>query len=316
MSHDRRLIDSIKANFARKSLAQLQVVAGETDRERWSLHAVTAANEVLHDRAERRALEPDAPEADEEPSEFIYEPDAVELGVLAGLLMGFVVVPYLRRVEAPDLPVPFGHNVAWLCLSTSDTAAVASALGLSDGRAWKRVLAETPWGPGVEAAHQQAGEVYVTPPVGDWTLAVGAALFQSPERTATVLRPLLERLSLRFGEVQYFANHTDIGLNVWGRAERGRLVRGYSWLGARGVTLWDEGEPTEEELGLGFRFGVGQPPRVESGDAGDLAPFPDDGVLQLAYLWSIDPTSLDQEFKEPGSGLLGSLTPTVPAPRR
>ncbi len=307
MSHDLRLIDAIKANFARKSVAQLREIAGETDRDRWSPDAVAAANEVLQDRLAGRALEPDAPEADEEPSEFIYEPDAVELGVLAGLLMGVVIVPYRRRVEAPDLPVPFGRKMAWLSLATTDTAAVAAALPLRDAT-------EATWGDGVEAAH--AGAVYVTPPVGEWTLVAGTPLFQTPETAEGIVRPLLERLSRQFGEVQYFCHHDGVGLSVWARALEGRLLRGYGWLGARNLTLWEAGTATDEEAALGFRFDPGQPPQVEEGETGDLAPFPEDGVLQLAHLWSIDPTSLDEYLKEPGSGLLGTLTPAATAPRR
>jgi hypothetical protein len=267
-------------------------------RGRWSAEATVAAQEVLQDRLAGRAQEPQNPEEDE-PPEIHYEPDEVALGVLAGLLTGYLVIPYYRIVEDPDLPVPFGRQMAWLSLDTTDTAAVARALGLREAR-------EATWGVGIEAAHR--GSVYVSPPVADWTLAVCTALFQTPEGLATTLKPVLENLSRQFKDVQYFCNHRDIGMYAWARARQGRLVRGYGWLGARGVTLWDEGAPTKEERGLGFRCGTGQPPTVELADTNELAPLTEDCVLELASLWSIDPTTLDGEYKVPVLGSLGSIT--------
>ena len=40
----------------------------------------------------------------------------------------------------------------------------------------------------------------------------------------------------------------------------------------------------------------------------DVISVPDEGcVMQLASLWSIDPTTLDEQFKEPRMGLLGTV---------
>jgi hypothetical protein len=39
----------------------------------------------------------------------------------------------------------------------------------------------------------------------------------------------------------------------------------------------------------------------------DLMPPDEGGVMQLASLWSIDPTTLDEQFKEPEKGLLGKV---------
>jgi hypothetical protein len=297
MSHDRQLIDAIKIHFARRSTAQLQAIAGGKDGDRWSPEAAVAAREVLQDRLTGLAQEPQMPEEDDLP-EYHYEPEHGELAVLAGLFTGFIVIPYYRRSERPDLPVPFGRKMAWLAMETTDTDAAATVLGL-------RQATHASWGQGIEAAHH--GSVFVTPPVGDWTLAVGTPLFQAPDRTAAAVKPLLEQLGRQFKDVQYFCNHRDIELHVWALARRGRLVRGYGWLGAQGRMLWEEGTPTKEERDLGFRFGAGQPPQVDQGDGKDLVPFSEDALFQLACYWSIDPTALDKEFREPVSGLLGTI---------
>jgi hypothetical protein len=124
-------------------------------------------------------------------------------------------------------------------------------------------------------------------------LALGTALFP-PDRAEAFVKPLLERLSRQFGEAQYFCTHQDFELHIWARARQGRLVRGYGWLGQKCLTLWDEGRQTREERDLGFRCFDGGPPVVEQGPDKSVTP-PDEGnVLQLASLWSVDPTTLDE----------------------
>ena len=323
MSQDRELIDTIKPNFARKSSAQLQEIVQAPHKDRWSPEAVAAAAEVLQDRLAGRAEEPQVPEEEEEPPPVHYEPGEVALGVLGALLTGYLVIPYYRRVEKdPDQPMPFGPRMAWLALDTADTEAAATALGLEGTR---NVI----WAEGIEAAHQAS--VFVTPPLGDWTLAVSTALFP-PDRAEAFVKPLLERLSRQFGDAQYFCTHRDVELCVWARARNGRLVRGYGWLGQRSLTLWDEGGQTKEERDLGLQPFEGRASVIERAPDTNVATgttrpgdrisapaaagqdedwdavFPDEAsVMQLASLWSIDPTTLDEQFKEPETGLLGKI---------
>lgn len=329
MNPDRHLIDTIKAHFAYKSSAQLQEIVRVLTYERWSAEAVAAAGEILQVRRAGLAQEPEVPEEDRPPPP-PAPADPFSLAFLGfgalGALTGFWIIPLYRRVEDaggadPDLPVPFGPKMAWLALDTTETQAVADALGLRGARA-------ATWAEGVRAAHQSS--VFVTPPLGEWTLAVGAALFP-PDRADDFVKPLQERLSRQFGEAQYFCTHRDFELHVWARARKGRLVRGYGWLGQKGLTLWDEGGPTKEERDLGFSPPRGRAPGVEPAPNTDIttaivrpddriavtaagqvqdrnaAPPDEDGVMQLASLWSIDPTSLGRQFKEPVTGLVGDV---------
>ncbi|MBV9122023.1 MAG: hypothetical protein JO112_01525 [Planctomycetes bacterium] len=112
-------------------------------------------------------------------------------------------------------------------------------------------------------------------------------------------------MSRPFAEAQYFCTHPDFELHVWARARHGRLVRGFGRLGQKSLTLWNEGVLTREERDLGFQFLQGRSPGLEPTPSAAAA-LPDaKSVLQLASLWSIDPTTLDGFFKEPGKGLLG-----------
>ncbi len=209
----------------------------------------------------------------------------------------------------PDRPQPFGYKNAWLALRTTDTQAVVASLGL---------LAVRPsgWGEGVAQAYER--KVFVSPSLLSWTLAVGLPL-APPNEPMPFVKPLLERLSRRFGEAQYFCTHRVVEVHIWARALRGTLVRGYAWLGERGETLWDAGGQTQHERDLGFRF---FDERSDSADDAnywarkDLG-FPDEEcVMRLAGAWSIDPASLDRQFEEPGLGVLGEFRGSEQGPDR
>ncbi len=296
MSDDRDLIDTIKWHFARKSSAQLREILESTDRERWSAEAREAACEVLQERSAGLSQEPEAPEEERPPPPYHYEPADIPLGVLSALVLGHGWIRYYKRVDQPpDVPLPFGPKIAWLALDSTDTGAVAAALGLRETRA-------ATWAEGIEAAYGSA--VYVTPPLADWTLAASTSLF--PPDRADAFKPLLRGLSRRFGEAQYFCSHRDVGLQIWARARRGQLLRGYGWLGKESLVLWDEGKRTREERDLGFRFPDGSWEAIQQGQKLKVTGPDEQALMQLASYWSIDPTGLNRDFKEPSTGLLGS----------
>jgi hypothetical protein len=303
MSLDRDLVDTVKATFARRSSAHLQEVAQSDDRERWSPEAVAAANEVLADRAAGRAEEPEVPEEEPPPPEYHYEPTHVALGVLAGLFAlgsgaGVFIIPRIRTrpVETPDVPLQFGPNMAWVAVDSTDTEDVAAALGLREVRA-------ATWGEGTKAAYQSS--VFVTPPLGDWTLAVGTAFFP-PDRPEPFVKLLLEPLSARFGKAQYFCTHRDIELHLWARARNAQVVRGFGWLGQKRLTLWDEGKPTRAERDLRIQPTDDRIAAAPGAGRTEVTLPSEEAVMRLASLWSIDPTSLDYLISEPATGLLGT----------
>lgn len=288
MAIDTRLVRTIKANFAAKSLAQLQEIADDDSDETWSPEAIAAANELLKERHAGTAPEPRVPEPPQHIGRIQNDAATVALGLtgmmLGGLLGGYLVVPVFRNSDLelpPDLPQPFGPGLAWLALDTKDTEAVSEAINLRGCR-------ETTWAHGIEQAYKS--KVFVTPPLGDWTLIASTSLLPA-ENVAALQKPLLERLSACFRDAQYFCMQSDLQLHGWARACCGKLIRGHIWFGKEKQTLWDEGALTREERFLNLP--VAEP------DAG--------AVKQLSVYWSVDPSTLDQEFKEPLPGLLGSV---------
>jgi len=314
MGYSRQLIDQIKHNFAKKLTVQLRTIVQTKDPELWSDEAVVAAEELLAERAAGKAVEPKFATVEDPPP----NRDATTAGLLAGLSLltlpfGFMVLPMLGNDEdiedtiALDMPIPFGADMAWLAIKTTETAKVAASLGLGGGdqSQWRRVGAQKPevrestWELGLEAAYK--GLVYVTPPLGEWTLAVSATLFPTAG-AESFIKLMLERLSTEFGEAQYFCtNHGNV-VQAWARAINGELLRGYCEWNDASNTYWAEGAVTKQELALNIRFRNGESPAAATD-----AVVPNEGiVLQLASYWSLDPSTLDEHFKESVLGLLGN----------
>jgi hypothetical protein len=92
---------------------------------------------------------------------------------------------------------------------------------------------DSTWSEGIAQAY--AGSVFVAPPLGSWTLAVGLPLAPADDTEGSV-RPALEELGRRFGEAQYFSTHRVSEFHVWARAVGGKLVRAYGYVGDSGET--------------------------------------------------------------------------------
>ena len=292
MALNRSLINSIKEHFAKKATDELCEIVLVNDLDRWSEEAFAAAREVLAEREAGRAQAPRVPEEETPP------PSADErlsyLFSLAAYMVSPVVGAIAFRPGGGDSPVSFGSNVAWLAARTTDTATVAASLDL-------RRVREARWAAGIAAAHRSG--VFVTPPLGGWTLAVGTALLP-PARMEVVVKPLVEGLSRRFGDAQYFCAHRPTETHAWARARDGQLLRGYGWFGLRSGAVWNEGAETEQERALHFRFTAGpsEPPR------GVGPPSPNEVcVTRLAAMWSVNPKTISEDFREPAKGLLGDI---------
>ncbi len=203
--------------------------------------------------------------------------------------------------EEPDLPRAFGCSMAWLAIRSHDAQAVIEALGL---------IETTPcnWNSGIGAAYDErisATHVFVSPPVKGWTFVVGLPL-PHPVGSGFIDKctPLLVGLGSRFKQVQYFFTYPPIDLYAWARVRDGRLIRAF------GVTdegiVWNKGRTGKEERSLGLKLFELRGVQGREGDAGgEMILYPtEEHVLQLARLWSLDPTTFDTVQTEPGLGFI------------
>lgn len=241
----------------------------------------------------------------------------------------------------PDRPVAFGYKQVWLAVRDREPREVAEALGL-------RKLRVANWKEGIRRSYEtdrregRRKEIFVTPPVAGWTLAVGG-IGSLPYPDLPGWQPFLEGLSERFGHIQFFGTHRVSESHFWARADGGQIVRAYYY--ADGETRIDLGDPTPEEIDLGFRFlDLNPAPQdvidarwadyegacealkrmvesdapateIEEAERRNMAlrPVPDeDSVMAVAGRWSIDPMRLEEMDLAPGLGLLGEVSPLAP----
>lgn len=195
----------------------------------------------------------------------------------------------MQNMPTPDLPQPFGYKCAWIAVRTGSPEAVAAALHLQE-------VAPSTWAEGIEAAHE--GRVFVTPEIAGWVLAVGTVLADTgDEHNPDRISPVLLRLGKQFPEVQYFGTHRVVEWHAWARVLAGDFVRKFAYLGDQSVVIWQHGALTPEESRLGLVFTAAT---IDDG------PFPDEqNVTDLAGLWSVDPTRLEDLGLPPSTGLLG-----------
>jgi len=183
-----------------------------------------------------------------------------------------------------DSPSSFGYKTAWIAVPSKDGRALAESLKLVG-------IGSCSWGTGIENAHELRG-VFVTPPIGGFTIAVGAL----PEAGDSRFLPTLEALSQTFHQAFYFGTHRVVDYQAWAIAEEGRTRRAFAWLGERGEFLLNVGERTSEEAELGIGME-------------DLDCVPDEEtVLDLAARLVLDPRELEQEHPEAsGPGWFGAI---------
>ncbi len=186
------------------------------------------------------------------------------------------------------LPKPFGCKYHWIVIDTSDTKAVAAALGLRDVR-------PTTW----DINPYDPEGVFISPSVLGWTFVLGLRVGFYYGLSDLSFFTLLEGLSRRFGEVQYFATHRGVGLDAWVKAVAGRIIRVYCE-SENGVI--DQGELTLEEEELGFSRRSNS--STSDDDFEGIKLVGEEDVMRLAGKWSINPQELDA-YDSVGAGFIG-----------
>jgi hypothetical protein len=204
-----------------------------------------------------------------------------------------------KEPAALDAPESFGFKMAWLAVCTTNTAALLKELAL-------RQPQQCTWQKGVAGAYGQT--VFVTPPIGEWTLVAGTSLsFLDSPAAAKEAEALLLQLSRTFGEAQYFSSHRVVEAHGWMKAVAGKLVRAYAYVGDKGETV----------LATGAKISVEPATLVNTLSAAaqqdstylerpDLVSPTEELVMEVAAHWSVDPTTLEERRDiAPGKGWQG-----------
>ena len=193
-----------------------------------------------------------------------------------------------------DFPIDIGYKCSWFAIKDADAEAITSLFGLKYSAAHN-------WQYGMAAA--QAGELFITPSVGNWRLVIGKTLpFGDSETSRKTVEALLLRASLLAGEAQFFATHRVVEFHCWMKAKAGMLVRSYVYSGDHLEVIQNRGELTE-----------GEPhDLITSQDIDALADedkelsFPDEEmVMSVANAWSVNPNEISSGERARALGLAG-----------
>lgn len=237
--------------------------------------------------------------------------------------------------QTPDKPEPFGFKVSWFAVKAVDPASVLDALEF-------REVTPANWASGLAAAYGDAQItdrwVFVSPPISGWVLVVGGRLpYPTAETHHDIGRRfdvLFSRLMKRFDDVQFFGSYRVVGFVAWARALNGKPVRSFAFADE---VMANFGEQTSEEMKLGFADLSGLSPsdawdkifriaEEQHGQQDELVAsglsrrealarvrqngraIPDEtDVVELAALWSIDPTKLSTSDQPLSLGLAARL---------
>ncbi len=235
-----------------------------------------------------------------------------------------------------DKPEVFGFKVSWFAVKAADPAAVLDALEFGEA---------TPanWASGLAAAYgnpqSNDARVFVSPAVSGWVLVVSRRLpyptIETHHDIGKRFDVLFSRLMKRFDDVQFFGSHRVVGFVTWARALDGKPVRIF---GFADEVMANFGEQTPEEAKLGFVNLSGLSPSealdeifriADEQDAeqealvatglsrreararvlqkGRHALHDETDVVDLAALWSIDPSRLSDRDHPLGLGLVARL---------
>jgi hypothetical protein len=243
--------------------------------------------------------------------------------------------------QTPDKPQPFGFKVNWFALKASDPGSVLDAFeigeatpsnwasGIAAAYSYDAPLGDVPW-------------IFMSPPVNGWILAVSSSLLYPTIEThhdiGKRFDALFSRLMERFDDVQFFGSHRVSDFVAWARAVKGKPMRVFAWSGCNGEVLANVGERTPEEAKLGIINLTGLSPSDavdkifkivgEQQDEADAlvasglsrrealarvrqngrGGFPDEtDVIELAALWSLDPSRLGEQDHPVDLGLAARL---------
>jgi hypothetical protein len=183
-----------------------------------------------------------------------------------------------------DSPVSFGFKNLWFAVKANNKEEIADLLNL-------KILGKSNWENGVAQAYDN--RIFITPEVNGWTLVCGNGfLTRLNDDSADI--SILNLLSSKYGEAQYFYTHRITEYHTWAKSQNGGLQRYYSYIGERGENLRIEGTPTEIEKGLKLINTFSDEAKNEKYFEDESLVLPDESlVMDIAKSWSINPSELE-----------------------
>lgn len=196
--------------------------------------------------------------------------------------------PETIKIETEkDSPIDFGYKTVWIAVKTDNKQRVAEILKLKN-------IQPSNWKSGIETAYNNG--VFITPQIGQWTLAVGMKLVNDGNlENINQLEKTLNKLSSEFGEAQSFGTHRVVEYHHWMKSVDGETKRIYSYIGESGENIKVYGDLTEPENGLNLFNSLSREAESdEYWEREDLDYADEELVMKIAENWSVNPTKLTE----------------------
>ena len=144
-------------------------------------------------------------------------------------------------------------------------------------------------------------KVFVSPVINGCVLVIGYIPFGVKNSVKEELA-VLDKIADKFDEMTCFATQSTVDIHVWAKYVNGKLKRGYGWLGESGVVYLNQGNPTPEEVRLGYDKLI-----TDTDCDWETAQFADtEHVFTMSKEWGISPDLSDVDGKE-GTGFVCDL---------
>ena len=186
-----------------------------------------------------------------------------------------------------DEPIDFGYKIVWIAVKTNKKSELSKILGLKNPK-------PSNWKSGIENAYEDS--IFITPQIGEWTLAVGMGLpLGDSQESIDKLETLLNELSSEFGEAHFYGTHRVVEYHNWMKSVDGKMQRIYSYVGESMENIKVYGEPTEPEKNLNlFNSLSEEAEKDEYWEREDLDYADEELVMKIAENWSTNPTKLSE----------------------
>jgi hypothetical protein len=229
------------------------------------------------------------------------------VALISGIVYGQDITMFRLRpllssfvADSTSPPEPFGYKMGWIAVWSTDVKAVAASIPL-------RSQSSASWHDGIAAAYKSAAArnddtLFIAPPIDGWICLIGWWAAGADSKCADgrieveTASTRVADLSSRFGAAQGYATHRVVEYHHWIRAEQGRVVRCFAYVGESGEVPCHLGSVISAETKLPY---ANLPFDSWLADQQD--------VMTVAGGWSFNPTKLSSSSGPAASGILGRL---------
>ena len=203
-----------------------------------------------------------------------------------------------QNIEPSNLQ-NFGGKTIWACIKSNSTEEVLKSLPLLE-------LEKSNWLDGLEKVQSFSNYeyIFISEPFDNWVLILGWGLPTPLNTGIEDISNLLNNLSEKFTESQFFTSQRTTDSAAWIKSINGEIKRAYVISDGMSIII---GEPTKTEEN--YKFVDLNSPDSTNDEYFETHIYPElKEVARIADSWSINPMEIEKyDSKKNGIGYLGKL---------